>query len=536
MTYRYTFYNIPYMRGGVDVPALAAGDVAEEKLEQYFIMEIFSSRQFSEEQVQIVLSEGESLASSKANYLRVAKTQNTAIKDYSTDTNVSFWWVDDVQLLGAVNAAGDLAARVTISPDVWLTDFFAAESSPTVTGRIEQTTIEIDDLEKTPPLQPIWDYGVPYSENILKEFPPPSNPDYEFCVVVFLSTNANDILGMISDPYSSTNPTLAITVAQISGASKLRIYPKNEENPSPAAEWNVSVIKMYVVPEIFVKNLRNTGASYRYEIESSPSGLKTDVESFSTYSGISSNQYNIVYQTQKPKYMFWDPLHYLYFGTPSRLIKVDTRADPDGGTGGNEKALMSIAVTSNSFGTESLTITLFINGEIIDISEDFEVDYAVNEAGVAQSQFKSLAALRGISSAVGAIGGFAGGIASGNYFGAVQSLISGASALGDLAKVKKQPAQVKNENGNVPNLLESLGPIYWVYSRSPLNIVAVTNAINSYGYIYEANPVISYESGAIPRDEYFRFAQVDVFGMTGGQNSAVEISEALLRGVRLKTL
>lgn len=530
MTYRYTFYNIPYMRGGVDVPALNSGDIAETQLEKYFIMEIFSQRQFSEEQVQLVFSEGESLAASQANYMRVAKTQNTTQKDYSTDSNVSFWWVDDVQLLGAINASGDLAARVTISPDVWLTDFFAAPSAPSIQGRIIQTTVNIGGCEKKPPISPNWNYGVPITENMLVKHPPtqlPPTDEPEYSVVVFMTTSSNDIIGLISEPTVASN--INTPIIYMCSAAKITLLDSSGE-PLPTMTWNVDVVRAFAVPRIFIENL--TDYTRKYKVESAPGGVS---EAY----GIASYQidrYNVVYQRSKPDGMKWDPLHYLYFGTAKRLIKVDTRADAKGGAGGSDSALMSIAVTASMYGTDTISINLFLNGEIIDLTDDFECDFAVNEKSVSLSQFKSLTALKSISSVIGAAGGVVGGVMSGNYFGAIQSIFGGIGTFAELEEAKKQPATMEQSSGNVVNFIRSIGSIYWVYSRDPLNIDIINEAIERYGYIYEEAPVLKYANNTIPRNEFFKYSEADVYGMTGGQSAAIEISNAFLRGVRLKTL
>lgn len=526
MTYRYTFYNIPYMRGGTDVPALNSGDVAETQLEKYFIMEIFSQRQFSEEQVQLVFSEGESLATSQANYMRVAKTQNTTKKDYSTDSNVSFWWVDDIQLLGAVNAAGDLAARVTISPDVWLTDFFAVESNPTINGRIIQTTVTIEDCEKALPISPNWNYGVPDTENMLVEHPPtqlPPTDEPEYSVVVFMTTSSNDILGLISEPTLASNINTPITY--LCSASKITLLDSSGE-PVPTMEWNVDVVRAFAVPRIFIENL--TDYTRKYRVSSAPGGIS---EAYGI-SSFKNDRYNVIYQRSKPDDMHWDPMHYLYFGTAKRLIKVDTRA----GGGGVFPALMSISVNAHAYGTDTLSIDLFLNGEIIDITDDFECDFAVNEKSVAQAQFKSLTALKTISSVIGAAGGVVGGVMSGNYFGAIQSIFGGVGTLSEISEAKKQPATMEQSSGNVVNFINSLGAIYWVYSRDPLNIDIINETLSRYGYIYNEKPMLNYETDTIPRDNFFKYAEVDVYGMTGGQSAANEVANAFLRGVRLKTL
>lgn len=528
MTYRYTFYNIPYMRGGTDVPALNSGDVAETQLEKYFIMEIFSQRQFSEEQVQLVFSEGESLSASQANYMRVAKTQNTTQKDYSTDSNVSFWWVDDVQLLGAVNAAGDLAARVTISPDVWLTDFFATESNTNISGRIIQTTIEISSCEKQLPVLPNWNYSYPHIENILLQHPPtefPITDEPEYCVVVFMTTSSNDILGLVSDPTLASNITTPLIY--LSAAAKITLLD-NAGDPVESASWNVNVVKAYAVPRIFIENL--TDKTKVYKVKSAPGGISSAYGIKSFY----NERYNIVYTIGKPNGMVFDEKHYLYFGTAKRLIKVTGRAS--GGTPAGYEALASISVNAYMYSTDSLSITLFCNGEIIDITDDFECDFAVNQTSVEQSQFKSLTILKAISSIIGAAGGVTGGVLSGNYFGAIQSIFSGVKSLTEIAAAQKNPATLQQNSGNVVNIINSLGAIYWVFSRNPINIDIVDNALNKYGWIYDDNPILNYKNLSIPRDNFFKYSEVDIYGMTGGQSAAIEIANAFLRGVRLKTL
>lgn len=90
-----------------------------------------------------------------------------------------------------------------------------------------------------------------------------------------------------------------------------------------------------------------------------------------------------------------------------------------------------------------VTAILWIEGDEIDISSAFEMSIVVNEQALAQSQNKISTNIALLSSVVGAAGGVVGGVASGNWFGAVSALAGGAGNIADIIAAKHQPAQIK---------------------------------------------------------------------------------------------
>ena len=509
MTYRYTFYNIPYMRGGTDVPALSSGDVAETQLEKYFIMEIFSQRQFSEEQVQLVFSEGESLAASQANYMRVAKTQNTIQKDYSTDSNVSFWWVDDVQLLGAVNAAGELAARVTISPDVWLTDFWAAESDPKFSGRVLQTTYPMSNYIKQLPIEPLYTLASPSLINIDKD-QYGDNVTYEIIACVSTEQNQLAIIGT-NENYNSQQ--LSFNISLIASSSTIKF---DEENTK-----NFNLLKVYVVPHSWVSIFFGTQTA-EFIVS------QTSVAAGYTLSSV--GDWRNVLTPDSPA--FWGDCVPAFLATPSRIIEIGSSISyPITGLNG---VPFLIKAAMCGAGADSISITLFINGEIIDISDDFLADFSVNDAAIKQSQQKSLMALNAISGTVGAISGVFGAVNSGNYFGAVASVAGYPGNILSNYFSRKQPGAVRS-GGDAITSAANKGLLSWIYFEEYPNKAIVQYNLNRYGYIYPENPYFNGRA-KIYTDKYARFSEIDVHGMTGGQSAAIEVANAFLRGVRLKTL
>src|SRR5699024_6303001 len=72
---------------------------------------------------------------------------------YTNDRRPAYYWVEDLQFVGVSD--GTPAAIVTISPDVWLTDFFP--NMPTVRGRLAQSTKLMAGDPRTPIVAPVYD-------------------------------------------------------------------------------------------------------------------------------------------------------------------------------------------------------------------------------------------------------------------------------------------------------------------------------------------------------------------------------------------
>lgn len=536
--FRFTFYQIPFMRNGTRVPALAAGVTAVSALEKYKKTEIVTRLQFSETQAQAVINNGDAIADSGANYMRVARTTSETVGDYSTDTAAAFYWVDDIQLLAAAEGRTP-AALVSFTPDPWLTDFFAPEASPTVRGRLAQTTKK-DGTTNNEPKESAIDPVTSYTDNPFAEIrpfldlegqsDPPQGVGYRICGI-FSAENSQIVTFFTSDVFDRAGVSRAVwemgcvnRVSMDFGAGVVQ------------QDVNLSVSRLYVIPAVWVDS--PPSAEEYIDLQtgwSTVSAYKAKNGAIGSIYGYNAEIFTVDETTTFGGGKEWlKPSTRAYVCTPKRQIELReplgvTRTDGLG-------ALFWIRCecAANFHGAASLSILMFINGEWIDVSSDFEADFAVNEEAVKQSQNKSLYALQSITNVIGAVGGAIGGVKSGNYFGAVQAVAGGINGLAEQRAARRQPAAITNAGGTVCDFIERVGLLYIAIIRAQ-NETQLAEYAEEYGYILTNEPLVQY-GGADLVGEFARFAEVDVTGTTGGQLSQLEIADAFRRGVRLVEL
>ena len=237
------------MRGGTRVPALAAGVAAVSALEKYKKAEVVTRLQFSETQAQVVINNGDVIADSGANYMRVARTTSETVGDYSTDTAAAFYWVDDIQLLAAAEGATP-AALVSFTPDPWLTDFFAPEAAPTVHGRIAQTTYTNAALEaeaRTVDVEPVGFNAAPpnvwgYLENGgAQDWYSYAATEAKYRVCVTCISENREIFGYESLDVYDRDSVLPAAL-EVSRIASVKVQ-------NPPQTYNLSVLKIYILPQ-----------------------------------------------------------------------------------------------------------------------------------------------------------------------------------------------------------------------------------------------------------------------------------------------
>lgn len=536
--FRFTFYQIPFMRGGTRVPALAAGATAVSALEKYKKNEVVTRLQFSETQAQVVINNGDTLADSGANYMRVARTTSQTVGDYSADTAAAFYWVDDIQLLAAAEGATP-AALVSFTPDSWLTDFFAPEASPTVRGRLAQTTKKDDTTNNEPKesaIDPVTSYtDIPSVEirpflDLSGQRDPPQGVGYRICGI-FSAENSQIVTFFTSDVFARADVPRAVwemgCVNQVSmdfgagvvqqdvklSVSRLYVIPAQWVGSSPSPEEYIDLQTGWSTVSAYKAKNGTIGSIYGYDAEI------ITVDGTTAFGGGKE----------------WiKPSTRAYVCTPKRQIELREPLGVTNTEGFGALFWIRCECAADFHGAASLSILMFINGEWIDVSNDFEADFAVNDEAVKQSQNKSLYALQSITSVIGAVGGAIGGVKSGNYFGAVQAVAGGINGLAEQRAARRQPASITNAGGTVCDFIERVGLLYIAIIRAQ-NETQLTEYAEEYGYILTNEPLVQYD-GADLVGEFARFAEVDVTGTTGGQLSQLEIADAFRRGVRLVEL
>ena len=519
--FRFTFYEIPFMRGGVDVPIVATPGAQVAELEKHFVAEIISEKQFSETQNQIVLANA--AAVNNANYVRIARTTASQTQsNYDLDTDPAFFWVEDVQIICTTkDTDGQRSAIITISPDPWLTDFCDASSAAQLRGRLKQSTKQQPGERIAPPVEPVTDF----SKMTFTDVSGTDDADSLFCVVGVFA----DAYGGIAIFASKTgkkriesvvsNPNITDYVYYFSKSVSWRYAPQ-------PAEGSVAVncIKLLVVPNDWIEwakqgsNVILTTDSER-ELEAVAISIKSDF------------RLHFVASINTPA--FFSPKYNYFLITPSRIIRLENTPyilDP------NRHPVGHIYIgVPHGYSSDGIAIILDIEGEIIDITDDFQADFAVNDQALKQAQQKENVSLSVMTGVIGSIGGVVGGVASGNYFGAIQSALGGASAIMAPTVARKTPAAQKG-SGNVITAIYGQGILAIANTFQVANSTQYDTALSRYGYIYPNKPYIELNSYDDIKGNFYAFEDVEVTGITGGQASAIEIATDLIRGVNLKVV
>ena len=192
----------------------------------------------------------------------------------------------------------------------------------------------------------------------------------------------------------------------------------------------------------------------------------------------------------------------------------------------------SFYIAAAPFGDDTVSVYMQISGEFYDVTNDFIVDFAANTAAIQQAQQKQLVALQAITGVIGAAGGVAGGIASGNYFGAVQAAAGGVEAIASIGAARRTPAQI-TASGGALSFLYAVGSLIIIVSMgTPRNNAEMKSAELEFGWLLDNLPFVLYPSG-LTLDTYYRFSEVTVYGLSGGQGAQQEVANALASGVRL---
>lgn len=524
--YRIVFFKIPFMRGGYRVPVVAEGRIPLAALLSYKIAEVATDLAFAETQREIVIDgdTAETVDAGKANYIYIAQCENLA-SSYNNDVHPAYYWLDDLQFYGVQDGTGSAPAVVTISPDVWLTDF--CSGATTVRGRIAQSTVNIATMPRTPVIQPYYNIDNTIQIDALPARPATGN---NYWVVGIFSANDGGI-STYAIPAGSWG-TLRLWVETMGSAAKITKTPKS--GSGQAISKNVNCIKLYILPAAFVEyatgmSIFSRSSLIENKLESAGGVVYDDMysPSYSAGTGLVKT-FTVDFGADSGNFLALNKKSWL--ATPARFIELSAAKGMLDGAG-NYIAPASVYVSIAGSGDDGLKLYLQTGEEFIDISDDYAADFAANTAAVQQAQQKQLIALQAITGVIGAVGGAAGGVASGNYFGAVQSIAGGVQSIAQIAAARKSPAQIRGNGGVASFFAMTQTLLLGISLGNPINLTEFQNAENEYGWKYDDAP---YYNDALEYDNYYRFAEVEIDGdITGGQNAREEIANALVSGVRL---
>lgn len=521
--YRFVFFRIPFMRGGYRVPACPQLIKPILFMSKFKVAEVVTDLAFSETQREIVVDGETAVAADdgKANYVYIAQTTNSTVGVYTDDVRGAYYWVDDLQFVGVQDSSDTPAAVVTISPDVWLTDFIP--SAPYVRGRLVQTSDSYYQTEpRTPLISPIFEAGK------ISQFSPFNiYPDNVFFVGVFAQNDGSIAL------YGTemVNSGSAATIAQrFGGAASITRTGVAEKT------WQVSCVKLYALPYDFIKVIGTEttvidydSLVYEYTLKTADGGTQTI---YPVNAALGRGEgLERVFDVKISDSEFTNVNSRRYIATPARFVEL-SEINGISVSAQDPITVASFYIAAAPFGDDTVSIYMQISGEFYDVTNDFIVDFAANTAAIQQAQQKQLVALQAITGVIGAAGGVAGGIASGNYFGAVQAAAGGVETIASIGAARRTPAQI-TASGGALSFLYAVGSLVIIISMGePRNKTDMENIESEFGWILDNAPYI-YSPIGISVDVYYRFAEVTVDAMTGGQGAQQEIANALVSGVRL---
>lgn len=516
--YRIVFFKIPFMRGGYRVPAAPPLIKPITIMHKFIVAEVVTDLAFAETQREIIVDGATAVAADDgmANYVYIAQTTNSAVGVYTDDVRGAYYWMDDLQFVGVSDGPDTPAAVVTISPDVWLTDF--SQNNASVRGRLAQSTLLIADEPRTPLVAPVFDQRFNYQANALTG---------SGFWVIGVFTDARG--GIQSYAIDANSMALANQWAQtMGGAAKITITIPS----APSQDIEISCIRVYIIPDDFAEttdgeSIINTSTATGYEITSA-NDVKIDVHPFASLGGVGLKR---VYDAPLPVAGAFRELNSKsWICTPARFVEL---SEMRGIAWDNSTPLAaSFFVSASSGGDDGIKIYMQVGTEMIDVSDDFLADFATNTQAVEQAQQKQLIALQAITGVIGAAGGAVGGAASGNYFGAVQSIAGGVEAIAGLGQARRSPAQMRG-NGGVSAFYGLTNTLVLFFGMgTPANSAEIEEIEEEFGWQYNNAPY-HFSAANLLLDNYYRFSDVTVDGITGGQGAQQEVANALVTGVRL---
>lgn len=553
--YRVSLYNFMFAEDGLTVCAPKTREDIDPYLEQFKIAEYSIELPFRTAQDGLVIAE-DSIDLRKANYARVALQGEG---DMTTDSLRTFYWVRSID---ALPQRKDVKPRfrLILDRDYFMTDFFDVEGDFTlenawlVAGQSVQTnaprigedapipTLPANTQRKSP-------IDVEYTGGALRYKTyleiPSGTPEYSAVAVISLAEGAIRQIVITGIERNSVGVSISNVTEMLNSIARLTSVNFHGSEGYKTAH----TLKMYLIPTAWVtalgfdsgtvdgiKCLNPAGSEVEYtenlgtffDVQNMQGGITVGTYSATTVKGLVKVDGSTEESEKK-----LDPLELLMFRTPARLIEIT--GDPSVEECTTVKLIAEPAASGG--GSDSLTIYAVINGEFIDISEDFTVDFAVNEEALRVAQQKEVTAIRTVANVVGGIGGVVGGVASGNYFGAVQSAVGAVGGLAEMYSYKKQPAQVKT-GGSALNGFANMGLLAFV-CVSPSTDNAKTLA-DLYGYLTPELPYIEFSRSNIPapKDALYsclKMKNVEVRRLqSGGNEAALYLKARFEQGVVLQ--
>lgn len=524
--YRFVFFKIPFMRGGYRVPACPPHIKPIDRLYKFRVAEVVTDLAFAETQREIIVDGSTAVAvdEGNANYVYIAQTTNRNLGKYVDDVRGAYYWLDDLQFVGVQKGSDTPAAVVTISPDVWLTDFCSGFMA--VRGRLAQSSLLLAGEPRTPLVAPVYDISQVKQYDMLR------GSQSFFLVGVFAL--ADGAIYTLNAQVMGIGAVDAVMRA-FGGVETITAY----NGSAKIFERAASCTRIYMLPQDFAETtdgvslVADSATDIRYVVHAADASVQdVDARGFVLGTDLGGDGLRRVKNVTAPPTAtnFNNVNSRAWVVTPARFVSLDAVRGIEDSSGASP-TLAAFYLSATTIGDDSMQIYMQVGDEFIDVSNDFLVDFAVNEKAVQQAQQKQLVALQAITGVIGAAGGFSGGLASGNYFGAVQAIAGGVETFASLGAAKRTPAQIRGNGGAMGFYAMTNTLVMIVSCETLLNGARVTATEKEYGWKYDNAP---YYDDGLEYDNYYRFSDVVIYGnMTGGQGAQREIANAFVSGVRL---
>lgn len=457
MSYTVIFCNYPYTYGARRVFAPRTQSDRNRLINSTQITSIAVDTPFYEGQGKIYAQYSDELLNANYAVIRTAH-------------ELRYYYLGNAAIIQGQGGEAD-TIEFKLIEDVWATHFFKFEQSGERAAHITNADIintNIPSLLFAPQLPRALVYA---SSPTAKTITPLFAKSVPWVVVMFAATPAGRIISIVQK-FDSFD--LAITAG-------VEIYSRAAQwnsNPDGGGAWeNIAITKQFLFPAEML------GEAVNYTDQTPAAAIKTvtadgtiDDTQYPCYVLINTGALSYTTEKELPSSLTDTTPHKTTLITASREI-------PFINIGIAQTVQFRVAVSG--YYANSLAVYLILNGERYDITNDFTVDRAANYKALERSYQGDGAFLADVSAAVGGVGGAIGGIASGNYFGAVQSVISTAGYFVNREAQLNTPATVQYSS-NATACLFAFNGIATLDYGAPNNANDITRAIKYEGYATRA--------------------------------------------------
>lgn len=442
-----------------------------------------------------------------------------------------YYYIKDIIALSQVERDGRYyrPAQVFLYEDIYLSNFYQATPTgklkkPLISGNLVQCNqyANLQEYIRTPPL--------PFKFEHCKLISTNSKLYDDFCILVSYTDETGGIGQVVA---SGTTHKWGIVdlpsyVSILSGLAKLKYVIESSSGYQITTENNVKPLKMYILPKEWIKN-------YFYDFSDTIKSItaidvhNAEISNITYLRGIQNIKAPLYVDTLTPEVTgeFADLTKY-FFKTANNIVSIPWRG---GRVTDTNKPQVDIYIefSNAGFGADSISIFAMIGENLIDISTEFTVDTAVNEAALNNAQHKVSTAINATAGVVSSIGGVIGGIVSQNYFAAISSAIAGVKTVTDIYAGLETPAKT-NITGCAAAAIAMYGGMTILKLEDPINLDTIKTEIYRHGYLYPEKPFTP-ATYLIGNSVYIKLENAIVNGNFGVDISR-ELQERFSRGIK----